>query len=253
MAERIRVLVTVKTYPHPSESHGELVCTAGVREDGSFIRLYPIDYRYRPYWQWYKKYQWIELGVEKNAKDPRPESYRPVTEIEPIGKPLPTKNYWGERKQYVLSRDMRNMCELGSLSQRECSLGIIKPGQVLDFKVESTGREWKPGWKKLFQQKMLFGPQQKPLEKIPYKFSYTFRCEEPACKNHTKMVVDWELGQLYRSMRNKFGSEEVAVEKVRDKFFGQMCASEVDTHFFVGTVLQHGAWVILGVFWPKKD
>jgi hypothetical protein len=31
-----------------------------------------------------------------------------------------------------------------------------------------------------------------------------------------------------------------------------MCASNIDTHFFVGTVLSHGTWVILGVFWPKK-
>jgi hypothetical protein len=64
--EKARVLIVVKTYPHPSESYQELVCTAGIREDGSFIRLYPIDFRYRPLYQWYKKYQWIEVDIEKN-------------------------------------------------------------------------------------------------------------------------------------------------------------------------------------------
>ncbi len=65
MPEKLKVLITVKTYPLPSEGYQELVCTAGVLPDGSFIRLYPIDYRYRPYWQWYKKYQWVEVSSER--------------------------------------------------------------------------------------------------------------------------------------------------------------------------------------------
>ena len=43
-----RVLITVLTYPHPSTRWDELVCTGGVSEEGEWIRLYPIDYRYRP-------------------------------------------------------------------------------------------------------------------------------------------------------------------------------------------------------------
>ena len=42
------VLITVMTYPHPSQRHQELVCTAGITEAGEWVRLYPIDYRYRP-------------------------------------------------------------------------------------------------------------------------------------------------------------------------------------------------------------
>lgn len=45
---RTRVLVTVLTYPHPSAKYKELVCTAGVTAAGEWIRLYPVDYRYRP-------------------------------------------------------------------------------------------------------------------------------------------------------------------------------------------------------------
>lgn len=33
---REKVLLTVKTYPTLSRKHGELVCTAGAREDGSW-------------------------------------------------------------------------------------------------------------------------------------------------------------------------------------------------------------------------
>lgn len=49
MGETKRVLVTVMTYPQPSLRYDEIVCTANVLEDGSLVRLYPIDYRYRPY------------------------------------------------------------------------------------------------------------------------------------------------------------------------------------------------------------
>ena len=40
-----KVLITVKTYPSLSAKYGELVCTAGFLEDGSWIRLYPIPFR----------------------------------------------------------------------------------------------------------------------------------------------------------------------------------------------------------------
>lgn len=59
---KTKVLVTVMTYPHPSESHQELVCTAGITEDSQWVRLYPIDYRYQPTQRQFRKYQWIELG-----------------------------------------------------------------------------------------------------------------------------------------------------------------------------------------------
>ncbi|MYB37591.1 MAG: hypothetical protein F4Y26_09450 [Gammaproteobacteria bacterium] len=45
---RMRVLITVKTYPLPSQSYDELVCTAGVLEDGSWVRIYPVPMKSRP-------------------------------------------------------------------------------------------------------------------------------------------------------------------------------------------------------------
>jgi hypothetical protein len=37
-----KVLIAVKTYPTISTKYDELVCTAGFREDGTWIRIYPI-------------------------------------------------------------------------------------------------------------------------------------------------------------------------------------------------------------------
>lgn len=42
--QTLRVLITVKTYPIPSDTYDELVCTAGVTENGDFVRLYPIRF-----------------------------------------------------------------------------------------------------------------------------------------------------------------------------------------------------------------
>ena len=67
------------------------------------------------------------------------------------------------------------------------------------------------------------------------------------------MIEDWEIGELYRAMRIKYSDEETAVQKVKEKFYTQVCAANRDTHFFVGTVLQYNSWVILGAFWPKKE
>lgn len=42
---KTRVLVTVMTYPTLSENHIETVCTAGFKENGEWIRIYPVPHR----------------------------------------------------------------------------------------------------------------------------------------------------------------------------------------------------------------
>jgi len=40
-----KVFITVKTYPAISGKYDELVCTAGILEDGSWVRIYPLPFR----------------------------------------------------------------------------------------------------------------------------------------------------------------------------------------------------------------
>ena len=89
---RTRVLVTVMTYPHPSQKYQELVCTAGVTDAGEWVRLYPIDYRYRAAEQRFRKYQWIDIDLWPNGEgnDDRKESRRPeLDSITVAGEPIP--------------------------------------------------------------------------------------------------------------------------------------------------------------------
>lgn len=75
--EKKRIYIVAKTYPAISKQYVELVCTAGIQEDGSWIRLYPVPFRKLDIEQKYPKYTWIELEAERNTDDVRPESYRP--------------------------------------------------------------------------------------------------------------------------------------------------------------------------------
>jgi hypothetical protein len=252
MGEKLKVLITVKTYPLPSGKYDELVCTAGVLENGSFIRLYPIDYRYRAYDEWYAKYQWVEVEVEKNEKDYRLESYRPIGEIKPL-EIIGTENNWAERKKYVLAKYGPTMCDLQNKKLcKKVSLGIIKPRVVEDFIIKETEREWKTEWLEKMRQ-LNFFHERKPLEKIPYKFIYKFKCSHSNCNGHCMMIEDWEVGELYRKMRDKYKDEKIACEKVKQRFYNNICGKDKDTYFFVGTTMPYGTWIIIGTFYPKKQ
>jgi len=253
--EKRKVLITVKTYPIPSQTYQETVCTAGVLEDGTFIRLYPIDFRYMPYEKWYKKYQWVEVYVKKHESDYRKESYRPkLQSIRAIGEPIPAKGDWNERKKYVLAKGTKTIEQLIECHKNDnTSLGIVKPKKVEELIIEQDDPQWPPEQQAVFQQERLLGPRQKPLEKIPFKFSYKFFCDDMSCNGHKMMIADWEIGQHYRNMRDKYKNKpEDAAKIVRQKFFDVMCHCDRDTYFFVGTVLGHSSWIVLGVFWPKK-
>src|SRR4051795_1862707 len=73
---QMRVLITVKAAPNPSETYGETVCVAGLRLDPEapgWVRLYPINYRELETNQKFKKYDIVSLQAKPNRSDPRPE------------------------------------------------------------------------------------------------------------------------------------------------------------------------------------
>ena len=254
-AEKTKVLVTVMTYPHPSSGYQELVCTAGITEAGEWIRLYPIDYRYRPKNQQFKKYQWIEveLGEREGGRDKRKESRKPNLEsIRPLGEPLDTKNKWEVRRRIIDSMPHHTVNELKQQFDAErVSIGIVRPTKVLDLEIRPADPEWKSEWQSLFTQLRLFGPQQKPLKKLPFSFHYIFECED-SDKPHTAMCEDWELGVLFLRECDRLGSEKKAAESVKKKFLDELCRDDKDTRFFMGTRFPYNVWLVVGVFWPPK-
>ncbi|MCB0768120.1 MAG: hypothetical protein KDB95_13005, partial [Flavobacteriales bacterium] len=163
---RKRVLLTVTTYPLPSRSYEELVCTAGVLEDGSWIRIYPVPLSFlmnlrRSGQMTDRKYTWIELDLEKRKDDFRPESHSPKNHdlsAITIGDHLGTAREWNERKQHCLHKVYTSMSALIADSQdpTNVSLAAFKPTVIHGLIIEEDKRDWKPVWKEMRKQLDLF-------------------------------------------------------------------------------------------------
>jgi len=142
---------------------------------------------------------------------------------------------------------------LKDLQERDgTSLGLTKPRVVEQFLIEKDADRWKPKWEAQMQQLNLFGPERKPLRKLPFKFSYQFRCHDERCNGHKMMIADWEVYELFWNVLDRSRDADETIAKVRTKFFDEMCGPKKDTHFFVGTVNRYRSWIVLGVFWPPK-
>ncbi|MHC4695498.1 MAG: hypothetical protein ACYTFA_02010 [Planctomycetota bacterium] len=254
----MKVLITVKTYPIPSAKYDELVCTAGVREDGGFVRLYPINFRDLPFRRQYRKYQWIEVeAVKHRGQDARKESYRPNCDtIKLLGEQISAARNWGERAKYVLRGKSDSIEHLKEQQARDrTSLGIFKPKKVHDLVYKQASADWKASFKAALAQARLWEDRKvskKPPRKVPFKFQYVFECDDSRCKGHRMMIEDWEVGALYWRLVNGGDSPDEAAKSVREKFLNVLCGADRDTHFYVGTILAHPkTWVVIGVFYPK--
>ncbi|HUW88721.1 MAG TPA: hypothetical protein VMW30_10190 [Candidatus Paceibacterota bacterium] len=262
-----RVFITVKTYPTLSKKYDELVCTAGILDDGNWVRIYPLPFRKLENDNRYKKYQWMELLLEKNSGDPRPESYRPVdpSKIRLIGSPVGTEDGWAKRKQIIFDKNpiYTDLAKTISKAQRdELSIAIFKPTEILEFLVQDTDRECKKDRLELLEAKasqlQIFQTEEEVrrefsiVRKLPYKFSYRFR--DAAGKVSTLMIEDWEIGALYWNCLDRSGGDESkALELVRQKYLNEFVTK--DLFLFLGTTRQYHSWaknpfIIIGVFYP---
>ena len=259
------ILITVKTYPTLSATYGELVCTAGLREDGSWIRIYPVPFRSLEEYQKFEKYRIIEAQVIRNLKDPRPESHKVDFESLTLTETkLSTADGWRERRNWILARGKiyHDLTELIALAndQNHLSIATFKPARILSMKAEQQPPEWDE--KKIATlehaslQVSLF-PEWQPrsvtryVKKLPWKFSY--RLEDDSGRESTMMIEDWEIGALYWNCIKDGATPEEAVAKVRQMYFDNF--REKDLHLFLGTTREwHGRgknpFVVIGVFYP---
>lgn len=260
-----RILITVKTYPTLSSTYDETVCTAGLREDGSWIRVYPIPFRKLDDFEQYRKFDWVEIGVERNNKDPRPESHKKHSNIKIITN-LDTSSNWYERNQVVLSKGdvYTSFEEIISKNKdgRQLSLATFKPSEIFDVTVEKeVNRSWDEKKLRELEAKskqgdMFAGSAEcfKVVSKLPYKFRYSFKEENG--KKRELIITDWELGALFwNSMKRHNNNETKAVEDVRKKYLEQL-VNDRNIHFFVGTTLEWdlknapNPFTIIGVYSP---
>lgn len=267
---RKKVLLTVTTYPLPSRSYDELVCTAGILENGEWVRIYPVPLSFllgqRKSGKMQSfKYTWIELDLALRTDDFRPESYSPVNyDFKDISlhERIDTKGNWSLRKDLCLRKVFTNLEELIELSKAPTnkSLATFKPTVIERLEIVPDDPEWKNEWKELRKQGDLFSQDKSPeilIPKLPYKFYYHFK--DDAGKSRRLMIEDWEIGALYwNCLKDSEGNESKALEKVRQRYENEFIRQK-DIHFFLGTTKQwhmrrsKNPFVIIGVFYPKKE
>jgi hypothetical protein len=264
-----KVLIAVKTYPVISESYTELACTAGFREDGSWIRLYPIPFRLLDQDKRYDKYQWVEVDIAPSTKDPRPESHK-VLNVDGMSllNTIDTgKNRdWAERRRLILGRNKiyTNKKEIITKAHaNDLSLAIFKPSKIVDFVIEDAEPDWAPHKLQAIQDKLkqgnLFDEQNladfQPVHKLPHKFSYRFLDNEGI--ESKLMIEDWEIGALYWNCLHAHGATE-APKKVREKYMDDFAKTK-DLHLFLGTTREWhvrrapNPYVIVGTFHPPHE
>jgi hypothetical protein len=258
-----KVLILAKTYPSPSAKHIETSCVAGINEHGVMRRLYPVPFRLMQGKNQFKKWQWIEVRVEKNNKDHRPESHKIYVDDIICGDVIPTDNKWSERRKWldkIPAFDSFTALEQASEIQG-ISLALLCPKKVLDLEVTKARN---PDWteeerNKLVRQQMqddLFTEDQAirqiiQLRKIPYDFYYRYISSSDEGEiEHRHKIIDWEACQLYRNCHMKHGPRWEA--PFRHKLFDDLGGN--DLMFLMGN--QHrfqDQWLIISLIYPPKQ
>ena len=257
-----RILITVKTYPTLSRKYGETVCTAGVREDGSWVRIYPVPFRRLDETEKYKKFDWIECDLVRSHKDPRPETHHPVDMKQLVNAGhMSTEENWRERRELLLKKatvHTRLQTLIEGAKANELSLAVFKPAKITGFIWEEEERKWDASklaeMRNRANQGEMFAEENwrqtfNVIPKLPYSFS--FRFADADGRESEMQVLDWEAGALFWNCLHRHGNEKTALEKVRAKYLDEF--SRTDLHFFLGTTQQFhfvapNPWVIIGVF-----
>lgn len=255
-----RILILAKTYPSPSAQYVETSCVAGINQDGMMRRLYPVPFRMIEEGSQFKKWQWIDVRVEKANKDHRPESHKLFVDTISCKNQIDTKNGWATRWEWldkIPSFDSFHDIEARQ-NEDGLSLALLRPKRVIGLEItKARHQDWTEEEKeKLMREQMqgeLFSEaeakrQVKELRKVPFDFYYRYVCDSPEGEYERKhKIVDWEAGALYWNCRRSHGDgwEQPFRAKLEDQLVNK------DLMFLMGN--QHrfqDQWLIISLVYP---
>ncbi|MDI1301301.1 MAG: hypothetical protein PSX71_05315 [bacterium] len=263
MASRIeRILILAKTYPSPSVQHIETSCVAGISRHGVMYRLYPVPFRLIEEGQQFRKWQWIDVRVEKASKDHRPESHKLYIDTIVCGEVIETKKEWGERWEWLDKIPAFDSPDAMDAARCEdgASIVLLRPKKIIALEIaKARHQDWTAEEKeKLMREQMqgeLFSEdeargQVKTLRKVPFDFYYRYMCESPdGEKEYRHKIVDWEAGALFWRCQKSHGKNwEVPF---RAKLEAELPGREL--MFLMGN--QHrfqDQWLIISLVYPPK-
>lgn len=257
-----RILILAKTYPSPSAQYVETSCVAGISQDGSMRRLYPVPFRMIEDGQQFSKWQWIDVRVEKANKDHRPESHKLYVDTITCGDRITTDKGWQKRWEWLDKIPSFNSFEAIDSSRQNdgLSLALLRPKKLLGLDItKARNQDWTDEEKQKLTYEQMQGElfseaeakrQVKELRKVPFDFYYRYVCDGPEGEvEHRHKIVDWEAGALYWNCHRSHGSGWET--PFREKLEGQLGSK--DLMFLMGN--QHrfqDQWLIISLVYPPK-
>lgn len=213
-----RILILAKTYPCPSSKYSETSCVAGINEAGEMRRLFPVPFRMLENNKQFKKWQWIDVLLEKSKNDNRPESHKIFIDTIQCLNFLSLDKHFNQRLSWLdripTFTDMNQL--ISAQKETKVSIARVIPEKVIDLEIEaSASKEWnQEEIDKLLQQQMqhsLFDlhdlhQQIKTLRKVPYDFYYRFRTYDNQDTSYKLKIIDWEACALYWNCFRQHGS-----------------------------------------------
>ena len=146
-----KLLVLAKATPEISSKYEQLVCVAGITDQGEWRRIYPIPWK--SFWKSsgtnFKKKSWIEYELLSDLpSDHRPESRKiDFSTITPLGEAS-----FAEIEKLL---QQRKTCieDLEAVGVKKQSLGVVEP-KVIDF-LPTTNKHYEELILKSGQQTLL--------------------------------------------------------------------------------------------------
>jgi len=184
------LVVLGKAVPERMRDRRTTVCTAGYSPKLGFVRIYPTTYN-SPL----KRWNIVELPVERDKQDSRPESWKIQgsrsewdtldTKIKKIGELTPKEGFKLVSKKIDSS--------IRQLNEQRRSLGILRPNiQKCYFRKNETYDSTK-------QEKLFGGFTPNIKNQYPYTPYVRYRCSEcKAVRYHDQQVLEWGF---YEGMR----------------------------------------------------
>jgi hypothetical protein len=247
-----RLLVLGKAAPEASQKYQELVCVAGITENGEWRRVYPIPWE--TFWKTsaskFKKKTWIEYELESG----KPSDYRPESRKIKFDTITPLNEASYKEIEDLLRTRLETVESIESKGVKTQSLGVIEPKEIIDFLPSDN-----PHYIKLTtmgQQKDLYGKPAMKLEPPKFKYRYKFK-DDIGGRVHELLCEDWEAAELYRHCEQnridgKYPDQETVHEKVKDKFLNKII-QKGHTYFVIGSHYRFPTYMIIGVVYPRKE
>jgi hypothetical protein len=241
--QRSSATIIVKAAPRVGQTHGELVCCAGIDPVGFWVRLYPVAFRTLEDAQKFGRWDVIDYDWRLPKGDARSESRRVEHHSLSIS---------GHRKEKSSRENLIARLVVSSLATEENngkSLAFIRPQKpkfIIEKKPADQFYAEKENFANWHRQEVegLFGFMSKdivPYEPCPYTFKYSYEISDGKREGTCQ---DWEVEATFLKWRRIY-DEEKALKYMASRF-----GEEYPEKGFVlamGTHKAYRNWLINGI------